>query len=105
MIKFERKEHFLFIHNSDSSISRYNLKSLELESFNFPQIKNIGCVYNNGGEEWWLAEKGGDLHRKNLLTGEHTIYSEEDGIPTGGLSGQWCEANKDKLYFCKKKDI
>jgi len=98
-IKFERKGNYLFIHHNDFSISRYNLTTLVLEKFNFPQINNIGCVYNNGNDEWWLAQIGGDLHWKNLLTEEHIIYGEGDGIPAGGLSGQWCEAYKDKKYF------
>ena len=64
-LRFERKDNYLFIHHNDLSISRYELTSLILENFSFPEIDNIGCVYNNGDDNWWLAQKGGALYHIN----------------------------------------
>ncbi|MCW9001058.1 MAG: response regulator, partial [Kangiellaceae bacterium] len=95
----ERQHDHILIYHHDESISRFDLASRQLQKFTFEGVTNIGCAYNDGGANWWLAQKGGRLYHLNKQTNQSTSFGHEDGLPFGGVSGDWCKENKGELYF------
>lgn len=90
---------FVFIFHRDFSISRYDSEQGSLTPLVFDNPERIGCVVNQGDDIWWLAVQGGELVRYDAVSKLQSIYGEKDGIPKGGLSGDWCGIHKGRYYF------
>lgn len=98
IIKIEEKSGMVFSHLSDGSISRFNLSNRNISNHQFEK-NNIGCVVNDGGNIWWLAEIGGAAIRIDESLNQIKLYNQFDGIPAGGLNGEVCQEFNNQIIF------
>jgi signal transduction histidine kinase/DNA-binding response OmpR family regulator len=91
--------------HKDHRVSLYDLETKSLQYFSFDQVENFGCAIYLGHDEWWIAESNGDLYHYPKNSKSPKRYTTSDGVPKGGLDGQFCLKHNDDLLFTSHAGI
>ncbi len=98
--KSHKQNNHLMVLHPNNKISKLDLETFKYQSFQFSNIsEDISCALTGEGNNWWLALKNGNLVKLNNESKNEAVYSQKDGIPMGGVNGNYCLKFFDSYLF------
>ena len=84
----------LWLATTGQGLVRFNPEAGTLSALSAGDAYNhLTTIFTSGGDVLWLATEGGGLNRLDTATGEFTVYTKDQGLPSNRVYGILADAS------------